>query len=80
MSGSGDGYGQCQWRYGHKSSCQEAVLRDNASGDLSADNLKAVKVNAAVYGSGDLSCRALVPLRRKRMAAEVLAIPVTPLR
>ena len=29
-----------------------------ASGDLSADNLKAVKVDAAVYGSGDLSCRA----------------------
>lgn len=58
MSGSGDGYGQCQWRYGIKGSCQEAVLRDNASGDLSADNLKAVKVDAAVYGSGDLSCRA----------------------
>ena len=41
-----------------KGSCQEAVLRDNASGDLAADNLKAVKVDAAVYGSGDLSCRA----------------------
>lgn len=41
-----------------KGSCQETVLRDNASGDLSADNLKAVKVDAAVYGSGDLSCRA----------------------
>ena len=38
--------------------CKEAVLRDNASGDLAADNLKAVKVDAAVYGSGDLSCRA----------------------
>ena len=38
--------------------CLKAVLRDNASGDLDAGSLKAEEVDAAVHGSGDLSCRA----------------------
>ena len=63
-----------------KGSCQEAVLRDNASGDLSADDLKAVKSMRLYMVRAICLAVPLVPLRRKRMAAEVSAIPVTPLR
>lgn len=39
-------------------SCQKAVLRDNASGDLEAGLLKADEVDAEANGSGDISCHA----------------------
>lgn len=63
-----------------KGTARKPYFRDNASGDLSADNLKAVKVDAAVYGSGDLSCRASHSITARTYGAEVSAIPVTPLR